>query len=133
MIFGETQGLDHGNGCNGILQVMRSLQRWPIRLTGNFSRTCIDDILHPTEIAQAAQRQSRFFIGAGENRCMIGSQHIKQARFGRSISVKSVVAIKMVRTYVEEHRDITVETAGLINLIAGQFQHIDPAFRQRLL
>ena len=39
----------------------------------------------------------------------------------------------MVGRDVEQHRDVAIEALGQVDLVARQFEHIDPAFGQRVL
>ena len=131
--FAKAQRLDGGDGGYCILKVMGSLQRWPVRLPGNFAGAGVNDIVHAPEIAQAMQGQLRLLILARENGRVTRVQHVEQARLGSSIGIKALVAIEMIGTYVQQQRDIAVEAVGQVDLIARQFEHIDTTLGQRLL
>ena len=59
--------------------------------------------------------------------------HCEQAQFGPHIGLEIVVAVEMVRRNVEQHRHIAIEAVGQIDLIGTELEHVDAAFRQRLL
>ena len=43
------------------------------------------------------------------------------------------MAIEMIGGDIEQHRDVAVEAEGKVDLVAGELEHIDAAFGERIL
>src|SRR5688500_19528396 len=64
---------------------------------------------------------------------MVTGLKLEQAELRCAISLEAVVAVEMVGADIEKHRYIAVEAVCEVNLVGGEFEHVDAAFRQRLL
>ena len=75
-----------------------------------------------TEVS--GNRPARLILSR-DHRDMPRRLHREQPRLARHIAFEPIVAVEMIGRDVEQHRDIAVEAIGQVDLIAGQFQHID--------
>src|SRR3546814_4475008 len=119
----------HGDRADGVLGVVRTLQRGPACLIDGvdvLARDAVKTMIDP------ARDHLRRIVVDRDDRDLVAMLEAEEPRLRRGIARKAVVAVEMVGAEIGEHRDVARKAVRKVDLITRQFEDVNAAFRQRL-